>query len=77
MTLLSWNIQHGGGARIAPIIDAIIGHDPDIIGLSEFRMKPGGALCAALAAKLLSEKRFDEHLDPLPFSGCKQQPSKD
>jgi hypothetical protein len=42
MTLLSWNIQHGGGARIAPIIDAIIGHDPDIIGLSEFRMKPGG-----------------------------------
>jgi hypothetical protein len=30
-----------------------------------------------LQSQLLSEKRFDEHLDPLPFSGCKQQPSKD
>jgi len=26
-----------------------------------------------LQSQLLSEKRFDEHLDPLPFGGCAQQ----
>jgi len=30
-----------------------------------------------LQSQLLSDERFDEHLDLLPFSGCKQQPSKD
>jgi hypothetical protein len=41
MTLVSWNLQHGFGARLARIADAIIGHDPDVIALSEFRTKPG------------------------------------
>ena len=51
MKLLSWNIQHGGGARLARIADAIIAHDPDVIALSEYRTKPGAPLCAALAAR--------------------------
>jgi hypothetical protein len=28
-------------------------------------------------SQLLSEKRFDEHLDTLPFGGCASQPSED
>jgi exonuclease III len=48
MRLLSWNLQHGGGARLARIADAIIGHDPDVIALSEFRTKPSAVLCARL-----------------------------
>src|ERR1039457_3870321 len=28
----------------------------------------------AVTDKFLSEKRFDQHLDPLPFAGCTQQP---
>jgi hypothetical protein len=30
-----------------------------------------------LQPQLFSDKRFNEHLDPLPFHGCEQQPSKD
>jgi len=29
-----------------------------------------------LQSQLLSEKRFDEHLDPLPFDGCEYQALK-
>jgi hypothetical protein len=43
MRLLSWNIQQGGGARTGRIIDALVSHDPDLIALSEFRIKPGVA----------------------------------
>jgi hypothetical protein len=32
------------------IAGAIIGHDPDLIALSEFRTKPGAVLCAKLKA---------------------------
>jgi hypothetical protein len=42
LKLLSWNIRHGGGKRIANIIDRIIGHNPDIAVLPEFRHGAGG-----------------------------------
>ena len=48
MTILSWNIQHGGGTRIARIVEEITAHDPDVIALTEFRTRPGEALSAAL-----------------------------
>jgi len=51
MRLLSWNIQHGGGSRVARIIDALASHDPDVIALSEYRTRPGVAICAALASR--------------------------
>ena len=50
MKLLSWNIQHGGGTRDVRIVSAIADHNPDIIALTEFRAKPGMALCQAFAA---------------------------
>jgi exodeoxyribonuclease III len=48
MKLLSWNIEHGGGARIPRIVGAIAAHDPAVIALSEFRSRSGVALTAAL-----------------------------
>src|ERR1035441_1409988 len=50
MKLLSWNIQHGGGTRDVRIVRAIADHNPDIIALTEFRARPGMALCQAFAA---------------------------
>jgi exonuclease III len=41
--LLSFNIRHGGGKRIAQIQDVIAGHSPDILILPEFRNNPAGA----------------------------------
>ena len=48
MKLLIWNIQHGVGARIARIVEEIAAHDADMIALTEFRARPGIALCAEL-----------------------------
>jgi exodeoxyribonuclease III len=50
MKLLHWNIQHGGGTRDVRIVSAIAGHNPDIVVLTEYRAKPGMALCQAFAA---------------------------
>ena len=50
MRLLSWNVQHGGGSRAPQIIDALVSHNPDVIALSEFRVKPGVPICKALAS---------------------------
>src|SRR5438046_8371782 len=50
MKLLSWNIQHGGGTRDVRIVSAIAGHSPDLIALTEFRSRPGMALCQAFGA---------------------------
>lgn len=47
MRLLSWNIQHGGGKRLARIADAIVSHRPDAVALTEFRTAPGVALIEA------------------------------
>jgi exonuclease III len=46
--LLAWNIQHGGGARLARIVEEISAYDPDVVAVTEFRAGPGVALCAAL-----------------------------
>ena len=48
MTLLSWNIQHGGGTRIPRIVEEISAYDPDVVAVTEFRAMPGVALCAAM-----------------------------
>ena len=50
MKLLSWNIQHGGGTRDVRIVGAIADHNPDLIALTEYRARPGMALCQAFAA---------------------------
>jgi exodeoxyribonuclease-3 len=50
LRLLSWNIRHGGGARLPKIVAAIGAHNPDVIALTEFRTKPGAELFAALKA---------------------------
>lgn len=41
MRILSWNILHGGGSRRQHILDAIAGHQPDIVTLQEFRPADG------------------------------------
>jgi exonuclease III len=51
MKLLCWNIQHGGGARRARIVEEITAYDPDVIALTAFRAKPGEALRADLRAR--------------------------
>ena len=48
MKLLTWNIRHGGGTRIARIVEEISAYDADVIALTEFRDRPGTALHAAL-----------------------------
>ena len=50
MRLLSWNIQQGGGTRDVKIVSAIAAHNPDVIALTEYRARPGMALCQAFAA---------------------------
>lgn len=50
ITLLAWNILHGGGPMRTPHIGlAIIEHTPDIVMLCEFRPGRGGQLRAQLA----------------------------
>jgi len=48
MRLLSWNILHGGGTRLARIVEEITAYDPDVVALTEFRQRPGNELSAAL-----------------------------
>lgn len=48
--LLTWNIQHGGGARRTPWIAlALVESGADVIVLTEFRPGRGGQIRAALA----------------------------
>jgi exonuclease III len=46
--LLSWNIQHGGGARLARIVEELAAYDADVIALTEYRAEPGKELCSAM-----------------------------
>src|SRR5215471_19304288 len=48
MKILTWNIQHGGGTRVARIVEEVSAYDADVIALTEFRDKPGTDLRAAL-----------------------------
>lgn len=48
MRLLSWNIQQGGGARRARIVEEVSAYDADVIAMTEFRARPGAGLRADL-----------------------------
>jgi exodeoxyribonuclease-3 len=48
MKLLTWNIQHGGGTRLARFVEETPPYDADVIALTELRDRPGTALRAAL-----------------------------
>lgn len=48
MTILFWNIQSGGGPRLARIVEEISAYDPDVVALTEFRAAPGVALSAGM-----------------------------
>ena len=48
MKILAWNIQHGGGTRLARIVEEVSAYDADVIALTEFRDGPGTTLRAAL-----------------------------
>lgn len=50
LSILSWNILHGGGARRTPgIVLALLEWDSDVIVLSEFRARMGGQIAGVLA----------------------------
>jgi exodeoxyribonuclease-3 len=51
MKFLAWNIQHGGGSRVARIIEEVSAHDPDVIAFAEFRARPGAVLLAELGER--------------------------
>jgi exodeoxyribonuclease III len=51
MKLLAWNIQHGGGARMARIVEEISAYDADVVAVTEFRARPGQALRDALGKR--------------------------
>lgn len=51
MRILSLNIRHGGGQRVAGLLDYLLASDADILAISEFRRGVSGeALCAGLSA---------------------------
>jgi hypothetical protein len=43
MKILSWDIRHGGSARIPRIQQIIAGHHPRMLVLPEFLNNPSGA----------------------------------
>jgi exodeoxyribonuclease-3 len=56
MTLLSWNIQHGGGSRLPRIIEEVSAYDPDVVAVTEYRATPGAVLCAAMKERGLPHR---------------------
>ena len=57
MRIISWNIQHGGGTRVADILRCIAGYEPDVLVLVEFRQGKGGrAIRSALAHLGMTER---------------------
>jgi exonuclease III len=48
LKLVAWNIQHGGGTRLPPIVEEISAYDPDVVAVTEFRARPGMAPRAAM-----------------------------
>lgn len=62
--LLTWNIQHGGGARRTPWIAlALVEARADIIVLTEFRSVRGGQIRGALADHGLSHQMLSAAAD--------------
>jgi exodeoxyribonuclease-3 len=57
LRIVSWNILHGGGKRAGQIIDQLRKWQPDVVGLSEFRLTaPGRSIAAALEEMGLSQQ---------------------
>lgn len=50
--IMTWNIQHGGGSRLAKILERIQHHDPDVMVLTEFRSHDKGKWLRAELASL-------------------------
>lgn len=66
MKLLTWNILHGGGARRMPeIVLALLGHDADVVVLTEFRTTTGGQIRA-----VLDDHGWRHQLTSEPEAGC-------
>ncbi len=42
MRVISWNVRHGGGNRVAAIIDSLAAYEADVIVLVEFHQGPTG-----------------------------------
>jgi len=61
MKVLSWNIRQGGGRRLDAIVEAIAGHEPDVVVVNELRARTAPTLIAALRATGLT---FHEHTSP-------------
>jgi exonuclease III len=62
--LLTWNIQHGGGARRTPWIAlALVEARADIVVLTEFRPARGGQIRAALADHRLEHQALSGPAD--------------
>ena len=52
--IMSWNIRHGGGSRVAEILEVIAWHRPDIVALPEFKNNTvAPELCAGLKKQRL------------------------
>ena len=52
LRILSWNIQHGGGKRVAAISRALTSRNPDCAVLVEFCASPASRTIAAHLANL-------------------------
>ncbi len=64
LSILSWNILHGGGARRTPgIVLTLLDQAADVIVLSEFRARMGGQIAGVLADH---GWRFQVRTDPEP-----------
>jgi exodeoxyribonuclease-3 len=58
LTILTWNILHGGGPQRVPEITlALLEHRADIIVLTEFRQQRGGQIRAVLSEHGLEHQR--------------------
>lgn len=56
ITIMEWNIRHGGSAgRLPSIIKTIREHDPDILVLTEFRRNP----CELILRTALTDAGYD------------------
>jgi exodeoxyribonuclease-3 len=60
MTLLAWNIQHGGGSRIPRIVEEISAYDPDVFVVTEYRATPGSRLVRRHEGAGLAVRRNDK-----------------
>jgi len=52
LRVLSWNILHGGGSRVAEILEVIAGYNADILTLQEYRHGKNHALFMSTLAEL-------------------------